>query len=173
MAEQQFDQNNRVIAPMREAVFTVWMLAHRRLVRDVVARRPELSRTDRVRLAAAALHNLFGTEPEDRAAAEFASRERPLVEAELRLLADSLGDLRPLVTDALRMHCICEEQEGRHAAACVPPLLMARALGVLEEDRPLPLPSTFMSAVRVRAAVEGVVRPMAAPDEGEEAEEEP
>ena len=84
--------------------------------------------------------------------------QRALVEAAMRGLAAHSGKLRPLITDALRMHCICDGQEGVNTTAS---LLMARAIGLLEEERPMPMPSTFMLAVRAAAVAEGLVLPMA------------
>ena len=153
-------QISRVLPLMREAVLTVRMMLHRQLLHSLETRRPELPAAARVRLCGAVINNLFGTRPEDVAIARFAREERQLMEEELRTLAAHLGDLRPILTDALRMHTICDEQEGINSAGS---LLMARALGLLDEDRPLPLPSSFMLAVRNLAVAEGLVLPLLPP----------
>jgi hypothetical protein len=93
----------------------------------------------------------------DDAVTAFAAENRELVERELRELALRFGDLTPVLTDALRMKTICDNQEGIHS---IPSLLMARALGLLQEDRPLPLPSTFMLQVRKLAAEHGLIGSM-------------
>ena len=154
---------NRVLPLMREAVLMARMLLHRHLLADLAARRPELAEGERTLLAGAVGNNLFGTAPEHDGAEAFARNRRVLVEEELRALSGHLGKLAPLLTDALRMHCICEEQEGRNAAAS---LLMARALGILDGERPVPMPSTFMLSVRAAAVAEGLVLAMALPEEG-------
>ncbi|MDH4319074.1 MAG: hypothetical protein OEV64_11830, partial [Desulfobulbaceae bacterium] len=64
------------------------------------------------------------------------------------------------LTDALRMQAICDNQEGRNSLSS---LLMARALGILQENRPLPLPSSFMTTVRALGAQCGLLIPMSAP----------
>ena len=46
----------------------------------------------------------------------------------------------------------------------MPSLLMARALGLLDEARELPLPSTFMLQVRTLAVAHGLIEPMAPED---------
>lgn len=153
-------RDGRVRALMREAVLTVRMVLHRHLLRGLDKRHPELSAEQRVRLCGAVLNNLFGTRPEDAAVASFGRRQRELVEEELRGLARHAEGLRPILTDALRMHTICDEQEGVNS---MPSLLMARALGILEEERPMPLPSTFMLGVRNLAVAEGLVHPLDAP----------
>jgi len=117
------------------------------------------------RLAGAVINNLFGTHPMDEAVTAFAAANRELVERELRELAGRCQPLLPLLTDALRMKTICDNQEGIHS---IPSLLMAKALGILQEDRPLPLPSTFMLQVRTLAASHGLIEPMTAAPPSEE-----
>lgn len=107
-------------------------------------------------LAGAVVNNLFATVPMDRAVVEFAAANRGLVEDELRQLADSCPGLLPILTDALRMKTLCDNQEGIHS---IPSLLMAKALGILQEERVLPLPTTFMLQVRQLAAVQGLITP--------------
>lgn len=140
--------DSRLLPLMREAVLMVRMLLHRQLLQDFAAQRPELAPEDRVRLAGALINDLFGTVPADESVVAFARAQRALVEAAMRGLAAHSGKLRPLITDALRMHCICDGQEGVNTTAS---LLMARAIGLLEEERPMPMPSTFMLAVRAAA----------------------
>lgn len=152
--------DGRVRALMREAVLTVRMVLHRHLLRGLDKRHPGLSAGQRVQLCGAVINNLFGTRPEDAAIASFGRSQRELVEEELRALARHAEALRPILTDALRMHIICDEQEDINSMAS---LLMARTLGILEEERPLPLPSTFMLAVRTLAVAEGLVHPLGDP----------
>jgi hypothetical protein len=55
------------------------------------------------------------------------------------------------------MQTICDNHEGIHSIPC---LLMARELGLLDEERVLPMPSTFMIAVRRLGAEYGLVEEM-------------
>jgi hypothetical protein len=111
------------------------------------------------------INNLFGTQPLDATVVAFATNNRELVERELRELAMRVPTLLPLLTDALRMKTICDNQEGIHS---IPSLLMAKALGILQEDRQLPLPSTFMLQVRTLAAQHGLIETMLAVPSSEE-----
>ncbi|NLX18840.1 MAG: hypothetical protein GXY53_06115 [Desulfobulbus sp.] len=154
--EEPFVQN-KLIPVMREAITTVQMLLFKELRRDIQTRYTDAIEPHHTRLAGAVINNLFGTQPEDREVAVFAASNRELVELELRELASRLSPLLPLVTDALRMKTICDNQEGIHSIAS---LLMARALGILLESRPLPMPSTFMLQVRTLAIQHGLVEPM-------------
>lgn len=156
--------DNRVLPMMRDAITTVQMVLFQTLRQSLRERQAELDETLHTRLAGAVINNLFGTRPVDEAVSAFAAANRELVEAELRGLADHCAGLRPILTDALRMHTICNEQEGINSMAS---LLMAKALGILEEERPLPLPSTFMLAVRSLAVAEGLVHPLLDPQEAD------
>ena len=150
--------DNRLLPVMRDAVTTVQMILFQVLRQSLRERQAELDETLHTRLAGAVINNLFGTGPVGEAVSGFAAANRELVEAELRGLADHCAGLRPILTDALRMQTICDNQEGIHS---MPSLLMARALGLLEAARELPLPSTFMLQVRTLAVAHGLIEPMA------------
>lgn len=152
---------NRVLPLMREAVLLVRMVLHRELLQSLAKRRPELPVEERVQLCGALINNLFGTKPEDERIVRFAREHRHVVEEELRGLAGRTGKFKPMLTDALRMHVICDEQEGINSTAS---LLMAKALGLLDEERSLPLPSTFMLSVRTLAVAEGLTHPLTFPE---------
>ncbi|PIE56518.1 MAG: hypothetical protein CSA34_03815 [Desulfobulbus propionicus] len=151
-----------MIPVMREAILTVQMVCYRRVVSALAGRQSELEPAQRLRLAGAVINNLFGTRPEDSEVARFGTRHPELVEQELYGLKETLADMLPLLTDALRMQTICDNQEGIHSIGS---LLMARTLGLLDENRSLPMPSTFMLSVRTLAATEGLVEPMSRPDQ--------
>ena len=155
--EAPFD--SKLIPVMREAVLTVQMVLYRNLKKKVADRYSDWPEEKHGRLAGAVVNNLYGTEAVDPAVGHFARENRELVEDELRCLADHCSDLIPFLTDSLRMQTICDNQEGIHSLGS---LLMARALGILREDRELPLPSTFMLSVRNLAAVHGIIEPQKA-----------
>ena len=148
--------DSRIIPVMREGVLMVQMILFRTLKENIRCRYQDWPSDHHTWLAGAVVNNLFGypLEPE---VADFARRNRELVEEELRGLAGRCSSLVPHLTDALRMKTICDNQEGIHS---IPSLLMARTLGLLQEERPLPLPSTFMTTVRQLAAEHGLVEPM-------------
>lgn len=153
--EQAFD--SKLIPVMREAVLTVQMVLYRTLKESMARRFADWPEDKQGRLAGAVVNSLFGTEAVDPEVVVFARNHRELAEEELRGLADHCGDLIPFLTDALRMQVICDNQEGVHSLGS---LLMAKALGLLREDRDLPLPSTFMFSVRNLAAVHGIIEPV-------------
>ncbi|MCL1979787.1 MAG: hypothetical protein FWG62_01765 [Proteobacteria bacterium] len=149
--------DNKVIPVMREAILTMQMLLFMVLRQSIHDRYVDWTEPEHTRLAGAVINNLFGTRPADAAVAAFGAANRELVERELRELALTCAPLMPLLTDTLRMKTICDNQEGIHS---IPTLLMAKALGILQEERELPLPSTFMQKVRGLAAEYGLVTPM-------------
>ena len=154
-AAPEFDA--KIVPVMREAIVMVQMILYQRLKEDVQQRYQDWSDQDRIRLAGAVVNNLFGTEAADPEVNIFARQHRELVEQELRELKDRADDLIPHLTDALRMQTICDNHEGVHSIPC---LLMAKELGLLEEGRVLPMPSTFMIAVRKLGAEHGLVEAM-------------
>lgn len=151
--------DNKVIPVMREAIMTVQMVLFKELRQSLHDRYVDAPESHHARLAGAVINNLFGTQPLDEAVAAFAAANRELVERELHELVGQVPSLLPLLTDALRMKTICDNQEGIHS---IPSLLMAKALGLLQENRPLPMPSTFMLQVRTLAAQHGLIEPMQA-----------
>lgn len=148
---------NKLIPVMREAITAVQMILFKVLKESVHNRYADQIEPFPTQLAGAVMNNLFGTQPLDDSVAVFAAANRQLVERELHELAVSCQSLVPLLTDALRMKTICDNQEGIHS---IPSLLMARALGILQEERPLPLPSTFMMQVRKVASEYGLFEEM-------------
>ena len=158
--------DNKVIPVMREAVTTVQMVLFKLLRQSVHDRYADQTDDFHNQLAGAVINNLFGTQPLDAAITTFGASNRELVERELRELSVTVHALIPIITDALRMKTICDNQEGIHS---IPSLLMAKALGILQEERQLPLPSTFMLQVRTLATAHGLIEPMETtppPEEG-------
>ncbi len=148
----QFD--SKVVPVMREAIVMVQMILYQRLKDDVQKRYQDWSDQEKQWLAGAVVNNLFGTEAADPEVNVFARKQRQLIEQELRELKGRVADLIPHLTDALRMQTICDNHEGIHSLPC---LLMAKELGLLDEERVLPMPSTFMIAVRKLGAEYGLV----------------
>jgi hypothetical protein len=164
--EAAFD--SKLIPVMREAILTVQMVLYRVLKENLAGRFADWSPEEQGRLAGAVVNNLFGTEAVDPEIAVFARNHRDLVSDELGGVSEHCKELIPFLTDALRMQAICDNQEGIHSLGS---LLMAKELGILREDRALPLPSTFMLSVRNLAGVHGIIEPQKAAPPPEESPE--
>jgi len=157
--------DSRVVPVMREAVATVQLVLFgqlkNRLADSYRNREPEAFR----RLVGCIVNDLFGTPSRDRESIDFARDHFEQVESELWALEKNIPELLPILTDALRMQTLCDHEEGINS---LPTLLRARALGILQEEREVPMPSTFMLAVRRLGAEHGLVKPMEVRDPGAE-----
>jgi len=158
-AEEKLD--NRVIPVMREAVALVQMVLFRELKEKLGEKYSAWRPEEYSRLIGCIVSDIFGTPSQDAGTAQFARRHLDTVEEELRALAGSLPEILPYLTDALRMQTLCDREEGKNT---LPTLLRARALGILQEDRTIPLPSTFMILIRRLGAEYGLLEPMQAND---------
>ncbi len=150
----------KIIPVMREAITTVQMILFQRLKESISQRYSEnsnYSEEDNIRLAGAVVNNLYGSEAVDPQVNLFARHHRQLIEEELRGLRNQMTELIPHITDSLRMQTLCDNHEGVHSIPC---LLLAKELGLLEEKRTLPMPSTFMLSVRKLGAESGLVKPL-------------
>ena len=103
------------------------------------------------------MNDLFGTPAQDQDSVEFAKKNSEVIEKELWKLADYVPEMLPFLTDTLRMQTLCDHEEGINS---MPTLLRARALGILQEERTLPMPSTFMLSVRQLGSKYGLLEPM-------------
>ena len=159
------DFDPKIVPVMREAVIMVRMVLFQRLRKNIRQRYQDWPEREQTWLTGAVLNNLYGAEADDQQVNLFARRHRQLIEEELRGLCGRITDLLPYITDSLRMQTICDNHEGIQSIPC---LLLAKELGILDEERTLPLPSTFMLSVRKLGAEYGLVQAMKAtpqPDE--------
>jgi hypothetical protein len=155
--------DSKIIPAMREAITTVQMILFQRLKESISQRYSEdseyskYSEEDNIRLAGAVVNNLYGSDALDPQVNLFAHNHRELIEKELRGLSLQLAELIPHITDSLRMQTLCDNHEGVQSIPC---LLLAKELGLLNEERELPMPSTFMLSVRKLGAESGLVKPV-------------
>ncbi|MCI5209080.1 MAG: hypothetical protein D3910_09865 [Candidatus Electrothrix sp. ATG2] len=149
--------DSKIIPVMREAITTVQMVLFQHLKESISKRYSDYVEEEKIRLAGAVVNNLYGSEAVDPQVTLFARNHRELIEEELRNLSNQVTELIPHITDSLRMQTLCDNHEGVHSIPC---LLLAKELGVLDEERELPLPTTFMLSIRKLGATSGLVKPM-------------
>lgn len=164
--EEKLD--NRVIPAMREGVALVQMVLFRELKDTLGVKYADWSQDEYRHLIGCIVNDIFGTPAQDPDSVQFARQHIQTVEGELRALAGNVPEILPYLTDALRMQTLCDREEGINT---LPTLLRARALGVLQEDRSIPLPSTFMIFVRQLGARYGLLESMQASEQPSEQQE--
>lgn len=146
MVEQENKIDRGFIPSLREGVDVVRMIFFKQMRDHCVESLPGKESQFYGMLAGAVMNELFGTpNPEEKFAA-FVAANREIIEAELGALATNFKELRIPLTDALRVHYLCNYQEGIDGDE-VTVLARARDLGVLIEDRDVPLPKGFMELV--------------------------
>ena len=152
--EQPEKLDSRVIPVMREAVALVQMVLFRQLKEGLAGKYSSWNQEEYIRLVGCIVNDIFGTPATDPDSMQFARTHIETIEEEMRTLAKTVPDILPHLTDALRMQTLCDREE---AVNTLPTLLRARALGVLQEERTIPMPSTFMILVRKLGAEHGLV----------------
>lgn len=157
--------DSKVIPVMREAVATVQLVLFGQLKEKLTDQYGDLEQADYTRFVGCIVNDLFGTPPQEKESVEFVKEHFDEIERELWKLKDYVPDLIPFLTDALRMQTLCDHEEGENS---LPTLIRAQALGVLQEERTVPMPSTFMLATRQLGATYGLVEPMKMQDSSAE-----
>ena len=107
-------------------------------------------------LAGAMMNQLFGTPNTQEKFALFAEENRDRIETELGEVSTQFKDLCILLTDALRVHFLCNEQEGI-GENNEEVLRKAKEYGILIEERDVPLPKGFMELVYKVGKAHGLV----------------
>lgn len=121
------------------------MVLYKEVRTYLMRKRPDLEKMHLTMLAGAITNEVFGTQNPEKKFVRFSQENRGTIEQELLNLKQEQAPLRELLTDALRIQTLCDHQEGGDSSAT---LLRAKELDFLMEEREIPLPSSFMSAVR-------------------------
>ncbi len=158
MATNTTKKQSQLIGSLREGVSIVQMVFYKEMRTRLMDIRPELTKEHQAMLAGSITNEVFGTlNPEDRFI-RFRQENRTAIEQELRTLKQEFTSLCPLLTDALRIQTLCDHQEGGDSSTT---LVRAKQLDFLLEDRDIPLPSTFMTAVRELGKLHNLLIPPA------------
>lgn len=153
MTEEKTLQKSELINVLREGVSVVQMVLFKELRTLFAVKHQEKDLTYRSRLAGAIINKLFGAENPEKKFQDFNRENRAIIEQELLSLPEQLPQLQINITDTLRVQMLCDSQEGEDAT---PILQRAEELGILIKDRELPLPSTFMTLVRMLGEEHGL-----------------
>lgn len=145
MAQDNKLQKSNLVAALREGVSVVQMVLFKELRSYLFEKYTELDDSMKAMLTGAIINRLFGVENPEIKFRNFNVEHHGLIEQELLGLTDQFPALQGHITDALRIQTLCDNQEGVDSTIV---LQQAEDVGILIEDRDLPLPSTFMTLIR-------------------------
>lgn len=135
----------RLIPALREAICVVQMVLFKELRSLLTPKYPERDSLSIAMLTGAITNELFGTLNSEEKFQEFRRNNRADIEQELLNLARELPALTAPLTDTLRMLVLCDDKEEKNNSRL---LNQAAEIGLLIQERELPLPSTFMTMAR-------------------------
>ena len=156
MAETNGAIDREFIPSLREGVDVIRMIFFK-MLRDLFAEKyPGREKSFYGMASGAVMNELFGTPSPEAKFVVFFEENRTLLVSELEGIAGNFDDFRIPLTDALRIHYLCNFQEEIDDAE---PLVLKRAkeLGVLIEDRDVPLPKSFMELVHRVGRAHGIL----------------
>ncbi len=136
----------KFIPSLREGVEIVKMIFFKNLKDYLVREYPGEKNLYYGMLAGAIINELFGIENSDKKFIDFARNNREIISVEFSRIGEQFSDLRILLTDALRIHFLCNYQEGL-VEGNEEILSRARDCGILLTERDVPLPKGFMQLV--------------------------
>ncbi|MFZ5766960.1 MAG: hypothetical protein ACOY4H_15390 [Thermodesulfobacteriota bacterium] len=146
----------KFIPSLREGIDVVKMILFQELKQSFAGRYPEEGAGYPRMLAAAVMNELFGTPNPGEKFVRFAGDNRRRIVDELHAIGQKFPDLRILLTDALRMHFLCNHQEGiREGNEQI--LRRAEEYGILLSERAVPLPRGFMELVHRVGRTKGII----------------
>lgn len=160
MADKENKIDRGFIPSLREGVDVVRMIFFKQMREHFVGTLPGKDPQFYGMLAGAVMNELFGTPNREEKFIIFVAENKDLIEAELASLATNFKELRIPLTDALRVHYLCNYQEGI-AGDEAAVLARARDLGVLMEERDVPLPKGFMELIYRVGKAHGLIQEQA------------
>ena len=117
MQLNQQDKQSQLIPVLREGVCVVQMVIFKELRTSFSQSYPERDSTYHSMLTGAVINELFGIHNPEERIQSFKQENVAIIEQELLGLATSLPELRPSITDALRIQTLFDQQEGTDSSA--------------------------------------------------------
>jgi hypothetical protein len=152
----QDSKNSKLVPVLREGVCVVQMVLFKELRSQISKKYIDKEQTFHSMLTGAIINELFGIENPEERIQNFRKENIAAIEQELLALSTEMFELRPYITDAIRIQTLCDQQEGSDSSAI---LIAAEEMGVLITERELPLPSTFMTRLRLLGEKHGLTMP--------------
>ena len=145
MSTETPEKQSQLLAVLREGVSVVQMILFKQVRTGLTEKYPDRDTAFLSMLCGAIVSDIFGAVNPEEKFVLFRSHNRGLIEQELLGLKEEYSRIMPALTDALRIQALCDNQEGIDSSKV---LTRAHELGLLLLDRPVPLPSTFMTLIR-------------------------
>ncbi len=138
-------QENRLIPALREGVGLIQMLLYKELKERFIADNPMQDQLESALLAGAVTGEVFAAANPEEKFVRFRKEHFAEIEQKLLGLRHNHTELVPFISDALRIQVLCDYHENLESSSI---LKQAQSYGYLDEDREIPLPSAFMTAIR-------------------------
>jgi len=148
----------KFISSLREGVDIVRMIFYKKMKEHLALKYPNEGVSYPGMLAGAIMNELFNTKNPAENFAAFAAENKDIIEMELKCAAELFPDLRIPLTDALRIHFLCNHQEGI-VENNDETLRGAKEYGLLIAERDVPLPKGFMELVHRIGVAYGLLKP--------------
>ncbi len=136
---------SKLVPVLRESIDVVKMIFFKELKRRLSEKYPDQNAAFNSKFSGAILNELFGAPNTQEPFASFVNENSSRIDEEMKTIAVQFEALRTPLTDALRVQFLCDSQDGFDSEFI---LSRAKELGVLIEERDIPLPNTFMNMVR-------------------------
>jgi hypothetical protein len=156
MDTEATEKKSQLITALREAVGVVQMILFKEIRAELAQNMPEAMPSHVSHLAGAITNEVFGTQNPDPKFVRLRAENWGTIEQEMLTLNKRLPDLCADITDALRIQTLCDHQEGNDSAKN---LVRAKEFGFLQEERDVPLPSSFMVRVRILGEKHNLIVP--------------
>ena len=150
------EKKSQLIASLREGVAVVQMVLFKELKTRLAEKQPLKPQIFLSMLAGAITNEVFATQNPEKKFTVFRQENWGAIEQEILSLRTEMPQLCGKITDALRIQTLCDHQEGENSSQT---LVRAKEFGVLVEEREVPLPSTFMTIVRLLGEEHNLIIP--------------
>lgn len=147
----------QLIPALRQGIDIIKMVLFKEIRPHLEKHYQQMLPEDKARLTGAMVNGLFGVENMEKTVANFTTNHQHIVQHELEAFAATFDHLTIPVTDALRIQYLCDSHEGIDSETV---LEKARKLGILIQDRDVPLPGAFMSLVRSFGVAYKILEPV-------------
>ena len=154
MTQDNPEKQSQLINVLREGVSVVQMILFKELRKQLATHHPDREPTFIAMLTGTLVNEIFASPNTEERFVSFRKENRAIIEQELLSVKEHQTTLLPALTDTLRILSLCDNQEGLDSTHI---LTQANKLGILIVDRPVPMPSTFMTLVRGLGEQHGLI----------------